>query len=79
MAGVINELQAVVEHPEDHWTKVVTEFKLANETLRREKDRLISLVRKFGCGLLFVIQLCSWPAPWHRLPWQKPLKLLAEV
>ena len=52
LAGVINELQAIVEHPEEHWAKVVTEFKLANEVLHQKRDRLILLVRKFGCGPL---------------------------
>lgn len=44
LAGVIDELQAIVECPEGHWTKVVREFKLANETLRQKKDQLILLL-----------------------------------
>lgn len=56
LAGVLDELQAIVEYPEGHWAKVVKEFKLANGALRQKKDQLISLVRKLdvvNCWLYY--------------------------
>ena len=58
MAGVINELQAIVDYPNNHWTAVVREFKMANEMLRQKRDRLISLVGEWGSGQLLVILAC---------------------
>ena len=51
LSGVIDELQGIVDRPEDHWTKVAKEFRLANEMLCQKRDQLISLVRKVGVAL----------------------------
>ena len=47
LADVIIELQDIVDYPESHWSKVVKELRLANETLRQKRDQLISLVRNW--------------------------------
>ena len=65
MAGVINELQAIVECPEDHWTKVAKEFRLANEMLCQKRDQLISLVRKVGVADGWVIVVSKYVVGWY--------------
>ena len=64
MAGVIDELQAIVDHPEDHWTKLVKEFRLANESLCQKRDQLISLVGKVGVADCWIILVSKCVVGW---------------
>ena len=47
LIGAVEELQIIIKSPEDHWSTVTRERKLANQLLHDKRDQLISLVKSW--------------------------------